>query len=172
MVAQTIRRRILLTAVSGALSTMAPVGFAGTAGWAADFATGVVAETFPSGVATSPDWLSTFRNPSVNRNLQALTRLPRTQGRRYTPTSIKSVNHRIPATQETQLSARLIELYAQKHESAAPVNYIIWLGAGIYTFFPKLRARNFIQLYFNSLAPTQYLSQVKTYNLMSEDKPR
>ena len=76
MLAQTMRRRILLIGGSGVLSTTGPVCFgAGAAGGcAADpagLATGAggggaVAEAVLSGVLNSPDWLSTFCKPSVN----------------------------------------------------------------------------------------------------------
>jgi len=39
--------------------------------------------------------------------------------------------------QRVSLSAVRTELYAQKHESAVPVTNTTWLGARIYTFFPK-----------------------------------
>ena len=73
MLAQTMRRRILFIGGSGVLSTTGPVGFGAAAAGAcaADFATGVDggggtgAELFLSGVATSPDWLSTSCSSSV-----------------------------------------------------------------------------------------------------------
>jgi len=69
MLAQTMRRRILLTGGSGALSTIGPgFGGAGTgfcAGLATGDAFGGTADTVLSGVVTSPDWLSTIRNSSV-----------------------------------------------------------------------------------------------------------
>ena len=75
MLAQTMRRRILLIGGSGVLSTTGPVCFGvGAAGGCAADATGLatgagggaVAEAVLSGVLNSPDWLSTFCKPSVN----------------------------------------------------------------------------------------------------------
>jgi hypothetical protein len=64
MLAQTMRRRILLTGGSGVLSTIGPAAF-GAAAVGAGLATGAAADDVLSGVVTSPDGLSTICNSSV-----------------------------------------------------------------------------------------------------------
>ena len=64
------------TKESGVLSTTGPPGLAAAAAEAAGFATAAgggaaAGEAVLSGVGTSPDWLSTFCEPSVNWNMRA-----------------------------------------------------------------------------------------------------